>query len=209
VGCGRACPFAQAGRLEADWTIAATKGKANALVITSFDARSTVPLMRGLRDEFRRRCPSCKVREIDVPIPQWASKIRTEVQSALVRDRGINYVIPIYDSMSQFVVPAIRSAGAGSVRIATFNGTPFVLRMLQDGDVVAMDAGENLAWLGWAGMDQVFRVIAGVRPVRSEHTPLRVFDTGNVDETGRPPRYDAGYGKAYAAGYKKLWRVPM
>src|SRR5437763_16607791 len=47
-------PFEQAGRLEADWTILATKGKADVLVITSYDARSTVPLMRGLTDEFRR-----------------------------------------------------------------------------------------------------------------------------------------------------------
>ena len=201
-------PFEQAGRLEADWVIKETNGKADVLVITSNDARSTTPLMRGLKDEFRLRCPACKVTTVDVPIPDWPARIRTEVQSALVRDPGINYVIPIYDSMSQFVVPAIRAARADDrVRIAAFNGTPFVLKLMQDGDVVAMDAGENLAWLGWAAMDQAFRVIAGERPVRSEHTPLRVFDGGNVGDAGRPPRYDAGYGRAYIDGYRKLWGV--
>jgi len=201
-------PFEQAGRLEADWVIQATNGKANALVITSNDARSTTPLMRGLRSEFRRRCPACKVTAVDVPIPEWAARIRSEVQSALVRDPKIDYVIPIYDSMSQFVVPAIRSAGAADrVKIAAFNGTPFVLKLMEDGDIVAMDAGENLSWLGWAAMDQTFRVIAGERPVQSEHTPLRVFDDRNVADAGRPPRFDAGYGNAYISGYKKLWRV--
>ena len=201
-------PFEEAGRLEADWVIQATNGKADALVITSNDARSTTPLMRGLRDEFRRRCPPCKLTAVDVPIPEWATRIRSEVQSALVRDPKIDYVIPIYDSMSQFAVPAIRAGHASvRVRIAAFNGTPFVLKLMQDGDIVAMDVGENLSWLGWAAMDQAFRVIAGEPPVKSEHTPLRVFDDGNVGESGRPPRVDAGYGNAYVDGYKKLWRV--
>jgi ribose transport system substrate-binding protein len=201
-------PFELAGRLQADWVIQATNGTADALVITSNDASSTTPLMRGLRDEFRRRCPTCKVAAVDVPISEWAARIRSEVQSALVRDPKIDYVIPIYDSMSQFVVPAIRAAGAASrVRIAAFNGTPFVLKLMQDGDIVAMDVGENPSWLGWAAMDQTFRVMVGEQPVKSEHTPLRVFDDGDVADAGRPPQFDAGYGNAYVGGYKKLWHV--
>lgn len=188
--------------------IADSDGAANVLVITSKDARSTVSLLRGLREEFRTKCPACEVRYIDVPIPDWAARVRTEVQSALVRDPDIDYVIPIYDSMSQYVAPAILASGAaGRVQIATFNGTPFVLKMLQDADIVAMDVGENLSWVGWASMDQVFRVIAGEEPVRSEHTPLRVFTDRNIDETGRPPRLDLGYGSAYVDGYKRLWGV--
>jgi ribose transport system substrate-binding protein len=206
---GTACvpaPFEQAGRLEADWVIADSGGTANILVITSNDARSTRPLLNGLMAELAEKCPRCEAHFVDVPIPEWANRVRTEVQSALVRDPEINYVIPIYDSMSQYAVPAIRAARATErVRISTFNGTPFVLGMLQEDDVVAMDVGENLAWVGWASMDQAFRVIAGERPVRSERTPLRVFVDGNVDEAGTPPRFDRGYGDAYVDGYRKLW----
>jgi ribose transport system substrate-binding protein len=209
---GTACvpgPFEQAGRLEADWVIAETEGDANVLVITSSDARSTVPLLEGLRSEFETRCPGCDVQFVDVPIPEWSTRVQTEVQSALVRDPDISYVIPIYDSMSQYVVPAIRAADATDrVRISTFNGTPFVLEMLQDDDVVAMDVGENLAWVGFATMDQAFRVIAGEKPAESEHTPLRVFDDSNIDDTGRPPELDRGYGEAFVAGYRRLWGVP-
>ena len=201
-------PFEQAGRLEADWVIARSGGMANVLVITSNDARSTGPLIRGLKHEFAANCRACNVRYVDVPIPDWATKLRGEVQAALVRDPMIDYVIPIYDSMSQFVAPAIVAAGAADrIGIAAFNGTPFVLEMLQEGEVVEMDVGENLAWVGWASMDQAFRVVAGEAPVRSERTPLRVFDSGNVDETGTPPRFDRGYGGAYVEGYRRLWGV--
>jgi ribose transport system substrate-binding protein len=201
-------PFEQAGRLEVDWVIAETGGDAKVLVITSSDANSTVSLLEGMKDEFETRCPACEVRYVDVPIPQWADRVQGEVQSALVADPRINYVIPIYDSMSQYVRPAILALGASDrVRISTFNGTPFVLKMLQEEDIVQMDVGENLAWVGWATMDQAFRLIAGEEPVESEHTPLRVFDDGNVDEAGAPPRLDTGYGDAFVTGYKTLWGV--
>jgi ribose transport system substrate-binding protein len=201
-------PFEQAGRIEADWVIADSGGDANVLVITSSDARSTIPLLKGLRGEFAGKCPACSVRYVDVPIPDWSQRVQTEVQSALLRDRGIDYIIPIYDSMSQYVVPAIRASNATErVKISTFNGTPFVLEMLQDDDVVSMDVGENLAWVGWATMDQAFRAIAGLGPARSEHTPLRIFDDSNVDDAGRPPQLDQGYGEAFVRGYEELWGV--
>jgi ribose transport system substrate-binding protein len=201
-------PFEQAGRLEADWVISESGGDADVLVITSSDANSTVSLLEGLRDEFETRCPGCRLRFVDVPIPQWADRVQTEVSSALVAEPGLDYIVPIYDSMSQYVVPAILAAGATErVKIATFNGTPFVLGMLQEDDIVQMDVGENLAWVGWATMDQAFRLIAGEDPARSEHTPLRVFDDGNVDEAGTPPRLDTGYGSAFVSGYKRVWGV--
>jgi ribose transport system substrate-binding protein len=206
---GTACvpgPFEQAGRLEADWVIADSGGQANVLVVTASDARSTVPLLAGLEAEFADRCRGCRVRYVDVPIPDWATRLQTEVQSALVADPTIDYVIPIYDSMSRYAVPALLAVGAADrVKIATFNGTPFVIEMLQDADIVAMDVGENLAWLGWATMDQAFRLAAGVEPVPSQNTALRVFTDANVADAGRPPRLDRGYGDDYVAGYRRLW----
>ena len=209
---GTACvpgPFEQAGRLEADWVIATTQGQADVLVIMSTDAHSTSPLVRALKDEFRTRCPGCRLRFTDVPIPRWPDELRGEVQSALVRDPGLDYVVPIYDSMSQYVVPAIRAnAGAASrVKLATFNGTPFVLQLLQRHERVQMVAGEDLAWVGWAAMDQAFRLIAGVPPLQSERTPLRVFDASDVGEAGSPPGVDRGYGSSFVAGYRRLWGV--
>jgi ribose transport system substrate-binding protein len=201
-------PFEQAGRLEADWVIADSGGDADVLVITSNDARSTIPLLKGLRAEFASKCPACDVSYVDVPIPDWSVRVQTEVQSALLRNPEIDYVIPIYDSMSRYVVPGLRASNATErVKISTFNGTPFVLEMLQDEDVVRMDVGENLAWVGWATMDQAFRAIAGIAPAESEHTPLRVFDDSNIGDSGRPPKLDQGYGDAFVRGYRELWQV--
>ena len=93
---------------------------------------STESMINGIKEDFAKHCKNCKNKIINVPVPEWSTKIQPNVQSSLLADPSINYIIPIYDSMSQFVVPAITITGAGDrVKIATFNGTPFVLGLIQ------------------------------------------------------------------------------
>jgi ribose transport system substrate-binding protein len=198
--------FNQAARLEADYTIADTGGKANVVIVTSNEVPIAAKgMLNAMKQEFSK-CSACKLSIVNVPIPDWATKIQTEVQSALVKDSGVNYVIPFVDGMANFAASGITAAGKkDKVKISTFNGTPFALKMIQDGNVVAQDVGENLDWLGWADMDQALRILVGAKPVQSEHTPLRLFDKSNVGQAGTPPKDSTGYGNAYVAKYKALW----
>ena len=54
---------------------------------------------------------------IDVAAADWGTKMQSAVQSALVKDSGVNYVIPLYDSAIQFVL--IDSDGEGRVEPTT------------------------------------------------------------------------------------------
>ena len=129
---------------------------------------------------------------------------QSEVQAALIRDPKVNYVIPIYDSMSQFAVPGIVAAGkTGKVQIATFNGTPFVMKMLQEDDVVAMEVGENLDWIGHAIIDAEMRIVCGLEPIANPQIPFYIFDEHNAADAGTPPQLSEGYGDAYVDGYAK------
>ena len=120
-----------------------------------------------MKQEFAK-CGGCKYTIVNVPIPDWATKIQTEVQSALVKSPETNYVIPFVDGMSQFAAAGITAAGkTGKVKISTFNGTPFALKLIQDGDVVAMDVGENLDWLGRADIDRRSGSSSGRSPCRA------------------------------------------
>jgi ribose transport system substrate-binding protein len=197
--------------LVADWTIADTGGHVNGLIITSDEVSPAKGIRQALVAEYAKTCgSSCKTRVINVPIVDWAAKIQTEVQSALIADPTINYVLPIFDGMSQFAVPAVVASGRkGKVKIATSDGSPFVLKYIQDKNVVVMDIGKSPAWAGYANMDQAMRILAGVRPLSPStlYYPYRIWSSINVADAGNPPSYRKGYGQSYVAGYKKLWGV--
>jgi ribose transport system substrate-binding protein len=200
--------YFRAGQLLADWAIAKSGGKANALVIVSMEVNSTASMLNGIKEEFEKLCPdTCKYKVINAPVPEWSTKIQPSVQSALLADPSINYIIPIYDSMSQFVVPAVTITGKqDKVKIATFNGTPFVLGLVQQGKV-EMDIGENLDWIGHAIADAEMRILCGLPEVKDPKIPFYIFDQTNADAAGHPPQLSTGYGNAYMEGYQKLWKL--
>lgn len=201
-------PFWEAARLEADYVIAQTNGKADDLIFTSPEVPPSDGITAAMQNEFKTYCPACKVTVIDVPIADWASKIAPETQSAISSDPNLNWVTPIYDSMSLYASQGITAAGkTGSVHIASYNGTPAVMKLIQDGSVMSMDVGENITWLAYATMDQVGRVLTGAPIVASgdEETPLRIFTKTNINEAGTPPQPGLGYGTAFMTGYNALW----
>lgn len=200
--------FEQVGRLLADWVILKTKGKANVLVVES-EIICTPAYVAAMEDEFETRCPECKRRYVNVAIPDWSTKIQPIVQSEILRNPDLNYVIPIFDGMTQFVAPAITITNARDrVKIATFNGTPFVLKMIQDGQV-EVDIGEDTRWIGKSYIDTYMRAMGGLdlpkftsdRPA----TTIYFFDKNNVHTAGTPPKPATGYGTEYLDGYRKLW----
>jgi len=202
-------PFYEAGRLEADYVISHSKGHARTLIITSNEQTPAKGTVAAIQDEFKKYCgASCSSTVVNVPIADWATKMQSQVQSSLLADPKINYIIQLYDSGVQFILPGITAAHAQNrVKIVTFNGTDFVLKYIQTGNIVIADVGEDTTWLGWAIADETFRLLTGAKPVADEHTPLRIFDKSNVAQTGTPPKLGAGYGNAYITGYKKTWGV--
>jgi ribose transport system substrate-binding protein len=202
-----AADYEQAGRILADWVISKTNGNVNALVLTTNQAISTIPLVQGIKDEFAKRGgPNVKLKFVDIAISDWATKIQTEVQSAIIADPTLNYVMPIYDGMCQFVVPAIETTqAADKVKVATFNGTPFAIDMVQQGKV-EMDLGENLEWVSYGIMDHDMRDLAGLPAPTDEHFPLYIFDKTNAANAGTPAEFSKGYGgTSYQDSYRALW----
>lgn len=198
--------YKRAGELMAHWAISKKGKETNALVLVSTPALSTDSLSEGVTSVFDKDCPDCTYSVVNVPIPDWATKIQSTVQSQLIANPDINYIIPIYDSMSQFVVPALTITGRDDVKIATFNGTPFVISMIQNGQV-EMNIGENLDWIAHGMLDSHMRRLCGLDIVADPKIPLMIFDESNAATAGTPAVDSKGYGDAYVEGYRTLWKL--
>jgi ribose transport system substrate-binding protein len=198
-------PFYEAGEVAADWIIADSKGRANLLVVGAPDVPVSAGTVSLIEKRFSEQCTNCTISVINVPAADWNTKVQREIQTALTRDPSISYVYPLYDAMVAGAVPAVRAAGmTGKVKVGSYNGSPFALKFIQDGDIVAMNVGEDSVGIGYASMDQSFRILLG-EPLVEARTPIRLWDTTNVVESGTPPVTAKGYGDALKRGYEKLW----
>ena len=198
--------YAKAGALLADWAIVQTKGHLNALELIATGPLSTDSMMAGIDAELKR-CNDCKTKVMNFAVPDWGTRITPGVQAALLADPTINYIIVIYDSMSQFVTPAVNITGAsGRVKIDAFNGTPFVLGLVQTG-AVQMDVGENLDWIGHSIIDSEMRRLCGLPLSTDPKIPFYIFNGDNAKDAGTPPQLSQGYGDAYVKGFEEIWKL--
>jgi len=198
--------FNEIGKILANWVAVNTEGKGKIALVVSREVPPTIPLVDGFTSELAENCPDCEiVQEINVGVAEWGTKIQSSVQSTVQANPDIDVIIPIYDSMSQFVVPALRLTGKlGQIKVATFNGTPFVLDFIQQG-AIDMDIGESLDWIAYATVDGNMRDVCGLEVPEKLNVPFYIFDKDNATEAGTPAQFDTGYGDAYIAGFRELW----
>jgi ribose transport system substrate-binding protein len=200
-------PFHEVGEIIANWITLKSGGKANVLIVGSSDILPSKPYADMLGKTLDTVCgPGCKHRYVTVTVADWSTKIQTTVQSSLIADPTINYIVPLYDSMSQFVIPALTITGhRKDVKIATFNGTPFIIDMVRRGDV-EMDVGESLGWIARSILDGEMRNMCGLPSIgQTLYVPLYIFSGANAKDAGIPANFDQGYGDKHVAGYEALW----
>jgi ribose transport system substrate-binding protein len=197
--------YSCAGKLLADYAIANSGGKANAMSIEDSDVGVSAPEINGIKSEFAALCPACKLNVQDVLVSEWATKIATITQTSLTNS-SLNWMLPIYDGMTGFMLPAIHAASAQNrIKIATFNADLTPMQSMAKKDVIVADVGSPLDWMGWAIADQSLRVLSGVPTVANENVPLRMFDASNLGTINLSKPESTWYKTPYTADYMKLW----
>jgi ribose transport system substrate-binding protein len=203
-------PISVAGGAEADWIIANSGGKANVLIV-SLNGLLPVPgMVAAAQAQFKQYCPGCKVTTVAINLSQLGTAgAFGQVSSALVQNPGITYVDPLFDASIPGTLAAIEASGKTSqIKMVSFNGSSFALQDVASGtSPLAADVAEPDTWVGYANMDQAFRIMAGMPPV-NETTPIRIFASSNIAQAGGGPAYSGGYGTAYITGFFKLWGLP-
>jgi ribose transport system substrate-binding protein len=192
----------------ADSVITDSKGKGNAMVLWSSDVQIPGQDQLGaIQDEFKQNCPSCTVKVEDVPATQWATRLQSVTQTAITSNPNLGYLLPLYDGMVPFMLPAVRAANATSrVKIASFNATPAVMQQIGSKGSILADVGIGSVRYGWGWADQTFRVLSNATPVKDEQLPVRLFDSSNISQINLQASTDSWYGTVdYRAEYRKLW----
>jgi ribose transport system substrate-binding protein len=174
--------FVLSGDLMADWIIADSGAAAHVLFITVPDVDGSVETEAAFSARMEDQCAGCEVSVVGVTLPNWASDLGSSVNAALLKDPEIDYVVPVFDPMTQFTNPAIQQAGkAATVKVVSGNGNLQPMIDLQKGAGVNFaNVGTDMYALGYLEADLVLRALTGQATVSDAIAPTRVFDRDNI-----------------------------
>jgi len=200
-----------AARLEADWIVAATKGKADVLTINYTGVSASQFMVPAFNAELKRLCPSCKntVKTVSASISDLNSAFGSLTSTALLSDPHINWINPLYDSFVIYVQPALDSLQrSSSVGLLGFNGiAPLMSTLKKGGTSLQIDIGQPNEWLGYAIADNVLRALTGNPVITNLHIGNRIFTHASVQSLNVTSENDqTWYGLNLAQDYAKVWQ---
>ncbi len=207
VDAGVSFDYVQVGKLLGDWVVADSKGKGKSLVVTSDDVPASQPQAQGTISEIKRLCPDCSTKTQDVQIPQWEASIPTLFQTTVNSDPTRTYLLPLYDGQALAGLGALRTSGASEkVTVGAFNATPGIVEQLQDSkSALKLDIGGQNEWWAYAAADQVFRVLAGTKPIGNYNIGLRIFDRSNASLIQGKDEFAWYASEDYKTKFPALW----
>jgi ribose transport system substrate-binding protein len=199
---GDACT--KEGTALANWIIADSKGKANALFVGTKTYACNVQRQESFVTAMKA-CETCKTDTLEFAIDSIQSGLPQQLQSAIQTKPDVTYIVGTFDAVALAAADAIRQAGkSDSIKVAGFDADAPNLELVKKGDIQVADITTGSTEPGWAAADAAARAIAGddLPPVVSTSQLLITKD--NVDQLG---------GKTYVGAtgfedqFKKLWNM--
>jgi len=199
--------YAQIAATMAEYVIAKSNGTGHILVVGEGDDYAGRTIYDAQRSAVKK-CTTCKVYELKFSLSDLGTGVlASKVSAALVQHPDVTAVMSSFDAA---ILAGIGQAAASAGRPLMLTGLEGLapnIAMIKQGRQTAV-AGLSLEWMGWAAIDGLDRVFAGLPQVESgigwqtvdkdHNLPSGAAYDGNVGADGTP--------KAdYKAIYRKSW----
>jgi ribose transport system substrate-binding protein len=191
------------GKSIGEWIIKDSGGKANVVAYNDKEFDGVVTQHAGIMDVLAK-CAGCKVTEQSFSASQIATNLGQQVVGYLRAHPDVTYVYMPYDPSAFAVAAALRQAGLGQrVKLASLLGDEENLDLIRKGDVQVADVAFDMAYEGYAAVDQIIRYLNKQKlfEPHGENVPMEVLDKGNLPEKGN---WTAANG--YKEKYLGLWK---
>jgi ribose transport system substrate-binding protein len=196
------------GKLQADWLIVQSKGKAQ---VVDFNLSAVTGLQEeqvGFNNELAK-CSGCKIlAQVSVSPPDEANGVAAkEFASTLTKYPQATAIWTSDDSLidAANVPEAVASAGRlSTLEVLGIQGFAANLTLIRENRGQSLAVAYDPYRFGWAAMDEANRVLNG-QPAVPEGIGIQIIDaTHNLPAAGQnwvdPVNYKADYEKAWNAG---------
>ena len=192
------------GRLQADWIIADSHGKANVVEFPASEFEVQMAEADAFKAELKKNCPSCGYERVPVKAADVGTKIPAQIANYLQAHPDVNYVKIGFDDLLTGVPSALTAAGVSDrVKIVGQVPSTTTLAYLHDGQMTATfnNPGPEIMW-------RALDVFA--RSFTNEPLPDTEGDFTNwlVTKSNAGDLPTAPYPNVadYEAQYKALWK---
>jgi ribose transport system substrate-binding protein len=197
--------FALESTLAADAAIIQTKGHAKAVIMNTPTITPSPSIVAGYEATLKK-CPGCSVvKKTTIQIATWATGLGPQTTSTLQANPGANVILPLFDTMALFIVPAVVGANdTGKVTVQSTSGFPSAASLMAKFPKVLTGlVGQSDYWSGWLSLNQMMRGMSHLKP-GNPVVPARYITPALVKKLGTSEA--ALYGNSFVKGFEKLWK---
>lgn len=192
------------GQLQAAWTIADSKGKANTVFVRVAGFPTQVPQSEAFAAEYKKLCPSCAQDLLDVPTESMGTTLPQLLASYLQSHPDVDHVVMSYGDMAIGVPAAIKGAGMKDrVRIITDTPNATVAKYISDDNIVVAATAYPGPEMIFTAADIILRSVSGedIKPSKSAELPFWIMTSETIPSTTKSFPIVNGY----KAQFEKLW----
>jgi ribose transport system substrate-binding protein len=192
----------EVGKVMADWVIADSGGKANAVLLDLPSAPILAAYGEGFEQEFKAKCPGCQLGTVEMAETDLGTNATATKTVGYLRSHPeTTYVVPTFDDLIIGLPPALKSAGLNEITIMGENPSPPTLVYLKDGEQAA-----SVSWpvheTAWKDIDVLARYF-NKESIKPDETPLpRQIITG--EDVEDPNEYFDAV-PDYKEQFSELW----
>ena len=201
-----------AGKLLADWTISANKGKVNALAINNSDSMLSSSVYKGFADEFQKYVVSGYCSVLSGSSIEIDNGLSAKIKQAIDKDPNINYVVVLDDAMINDAVSGVDQSGK-KIKIISTGGSLAAFDAAQS-DRIEMLVAQSYEWTAYAMVDYALRVLNGSALPQEQDVPVRVVTSKSINEdlenntySNIEGFYEICFCANFVTGYSGLWNL--
>lgn len=187
------------GKIQADWVIADSDGKADVVAMENVETSGTKLWTKAWQDAMAK-CEGCSTDSVTWSFADLGPKLQQKTQQALLKNPKADYVFAqVDDAITAGIASGVQAAGR-KAKIVGFDCDPNVLKLMKAGKVAACFTATP-TWPAYSAADGLVRAFAGEQPAKDSGRGLMLVtpDVNFPSDLSKYPEPAIDFRKIYQA----------
>jgi ribose transport system substrate-binding protein len=192
------------------WTIADSKGTANAIIAQEVDSPSSKQYVTNSLPIYSQYCPGCKI-TLKTITASTNSLLASATSANILANPNATYYYTEFEDSLQPTIQGIQQSSRSNISLSVAGGSTDGLGLLKSGSsVVKAVVTVDEAYAAWALTDEILRMATKSPPVNETYVS-RLFTSQNIGTIQVTPAAEnsgAWFGDtSYQSEFAQLWGV--